>query len=107
MSTTVFLLIAFVIVASTTLIVLLDGPKAKRRDDRDAAKSEDLKKNPALLFKSQQPAELQVGEDEEAEHHPGSRPMPRPTRNIQRVSCKPDVWVIYQKERSHEPRSND
>ena len=67
MSTTIFLLIAFVIVASTTLIVLLDGPKAKRRDDRDAAKSEDLKKNPALLDKSQQPAELQVGENEEAE----------------------------------------
>jgi hypothetical protein len=67
MSTTVFLLIALMILAGVTLLVILDGPKRKRRDDRDAAKTVDIGKNPALLYKSQQPAELQVGEDEEAE----------------------------------------
>lgn len=66
MSTTVFLVIAFAIVAAVTLFVILDGPKVKRRDDRDAAKADEIEANPARLYKSQQAAELQVGEDREA-----------------------------------------
>ena len=66
MTTAVFLVIALIIVVGVSVLVILDGPKFKRRDDRDSAKTEDLKKNPALLYKSQQPAELQVGEDQEA-----------------------------------------
>ena len=66
MSTTVFLIVAFLIIAAVIITVILDGPKGKRRDDRDAVKTEDLKANPALLYKSQQAAELQVGEAREA-----------------------------------------
>ena len=66
MTTTVFFVIALIIVVGVSVLVILDGPKFKRRDDRDSAKTEDLNKNPALLYKSQQPAELQVGEDQES-----------------------------------------
>jgi hypothetical protein len=49
------------------VILLKDGPpQRKRRDDRDAKKSDDIQRNPALEYKMQQPAELQVGEKEEA-----------------------------------------
>lgn len=65
MSTTLFLILAAAILVTVTVIVILDGPKLKRRDDRDAAKSEALEANPARLYKSQQAAELQVGEERE------------------------------------------
>ena len=55
------------IVIGFLVILLKDGPpQRKRRDDRDSKKADDIQRNPALENKTQQAAELQVGEEREA-----------------------------------------
>ena len=66
MSPTIWVILIVTIVAIFSLIILIDrADKRKRRDDRDAVKADDIRRNPDLLDKSQQAAELQVGEDDE------------------------------------------
>lgn len=65
MSQTFIIIMIVVIVGFFSLFILLDNPGRKRKDDRDAKKTEAINQNPNLLFQSQQAAELQVGEDRE------------------------------------------
>ena len=67
MSYTLIIIMVAVILIVFLVILLKDGPpRQMRKDDRDAAKADDIKRDPALLNQSQQAAELQVGEKEEA-----------------------------------------
>jgi hypothetical protein len=66
MTLTMWMILALVIVAIFTLIIIIDrSDKRRRQDDRDAVKADDIRRNPALMDKSQQAAELQVGEADE------------------------------------------
>ena len=66
MGLTTWVILGLTIVAIFCLILFIDRADKKRRlDDRDAVKADDIRKNPGLLDKSQQAAELQVGEDDE------------------------------------------
>ena len=68
MSPTLIIIAVALIVAGFIFILLYDGPsKRKRQDDRDAIKADEINRNPALLDASQQAAELQIGEDLEAQ----------------------------------------
>jgi hypothetical protein len=58
---TVAILIAFIVVTAKNL-----PRRRKRNDERDSYKAADIEDNPALLDHSQQAAELQIGEAEEA-----------------------------------------
>jgi hypothetical protein len=64
-SQTIFIIVAIVLLLAFAIFVLLDRPKGKRFDDRDAKKADEIRENPALVEKSQQAAELQVGENRE------------------------------------------
>ena len=67
MSNTWIIIMIAVILIAFLIILLKDGPpQRKRRDDRDAKKADEIESNPALLDKSQQAAELQIGEKDEA-----------------------------------------
>jgi hypothetical protein len=54
----------------------------KRKDDRDARKSDDIEEYPRSSDETQQPAELQIGEDRERENMSRFEPGPqsRPNR---------------------------
>jgi hypothetical protein len=66
MTLTMWIILALVIVAIFTLLFIIDrSDKKRRQDDRDAVKADDIRRNPALLDKSQQAAELQIGEADE------------------------------------------
>jgi FtsZ-interacting cell division protein ZipA len=66
MNQTLLIILIVAVVAIFSFILLFDGSsKRRRQDDRDADKADDIQKNPALLNRSQQAAELQVGEDRE------------------------------------------
>jgi hypothetical protein len=66
MSPTIWGILIVTIVAIFSLIIIIDrADKKRRQDDRDAVKADDIRKNPGLLDKSQQAAELQIGEDDE------------------------------------------
>ena len=66
MSPTIWIILGVTIVAIFSLIIVIDrADKKRRQDDRDAVKADDIRKNPGLLDKSQQAAELQIGEDDE------------------------------------------
>jgi hypothetical protein len=63
MSPTLILIAVAIIVIGFIFVLLYDGPsKRKRQDDRDSVKADEIERNPALLDRSQQAAELQVGE---------------------------------------------
>jgi hypothetical protein len=66
MTLTMWIIMALVIMAIFTLIFIIDrSDKKRRQDDRDAVKADDIRRNPGLLDKSQQAAELQIGEADE------------------------------------------
>lgn len=66
MTLTMWMILALAIVAIFTLVIVIDrSDKKRRQDDRDAVKADDIRRNPALLDKSQQAAELQLGEADE------------------------------------------
>lgn len=66
MTQTMWIVLFITIVAIFSLVLFIDRSEKKRRqDDRDGAKADDIGRNPALLDKSQQAAELQIGEDDE------------------------------------------
>jgi hypothetical protein len=66
MSQTLWIILIIAVVAIFSFILLFDGSaKRRRQDDRDADKADEIQQNPALLNRSQQAAELQVGEDRE------------------------------------------
>jgi hypothetical protein len=66
MTMTMWMVLALVIREIFTLIFVIDqSEKKKRRDDRDGVKADDIRRNPGLLDKSQQAAELQISEADE------------------------------------------
>jgi flagellar biosynthesis/type III secretory pathway M-ring protein FliF/YscJ len=66
MSNTIWLILMILLVAAFAIFLLIDRPSRERReDDRDAKKAPELSRDPAGGGRSQQAAELQVGEDEE------------------------------------------
>lgn len=66
MNQTLWIILIVAIVAIFSFLLLFDrSAKNRRQDDRDAEKADEIQKNPALLNRSQQAAELQVGEDRE------------------------------------------
>lgn len=66
MGMTSWTVLGLTIVAIFCLILFIDrADKKRRQDDRDAVKADDIRKNPGRLDKSQQAAELQIGEDDE------------------------------------------
>jgi hypothetical protein len=68
MTTELFLVLLTVAILITFIVVTAQNlPRRRRRnDERDTYKAADLERHPALLDKSQQAAELQVGEADEA-----------------------------------------
>jgi hypothetical protein len=66
MNQTLWIILIVAILAIFSFLLLFDrSAKNRRQDDRDADKADEIEKNPALLNRSQQAAELQVGEERE------------------------------------------
>lgn len=66
MTQTMWIMLVVTILAIFSLVIMIDrADKKRRQDDRDAVKADDIRKNPGLLDKSQQAAELQIGEADE------------------------------------------
>jgi hypothetical protein len=87
MSPSIWIILAITIVAIFCLILAIDrSDKKRRQDDRDAVKAEDIGKNPGLMDKSQQAAELQIGEDEEKKQR--SRFQPDAKENKRAIQDK-------------------
>jgi hypothetical protein len=75
MSPIIWIILGVTIIAIFSLILIIDrSDKRRRQDDRDAVKADDIRRNPELLDKSQQAAELQVGEDDEIRQHSRFQP---------------------------------
>jgi hypothetical protein len=84
MSPTVWVILVVAIVAIFSLIIIIDrADKKRRQDDRDAAKADDIRKNPGLLDKSQQAAELQIGEDDERRQRSRFQPDAKESRRTE------------------------
>jgi hypothetical protein len=68
MMTEIFLVILTVAVLVTFIVVTMKNlPRRRNRnDERDTYKAADIERDPALLDKSQQAAELQIAEEDEA-----------------------------------------
>ncbi len=67
MSNTFRVILAVLIAVAFIILLLLDRPGSeRRRDDRDVKKSPELSDEPMGGMRGQQPADLQVGEDEAA-----------------------------------------
>ncbi len=62
----IIVIMVAILIIFTTLLLKDGPPQRKRQDDRDAAKADEIDDNPALLNQSQQAADLQVGEQDEA-----------------------------------------
>jgi hypothetical protein len=84
MSPTVWVILVVTIVAIFSLIIIIDrADKKRRQDDRDAVKADDIRKNPGLLDKSQQAAELQIGEDDERRQRSRFQPDAKESRRTE------------------------
>jgi hypothetical protein len=84
MSLTVWVILVVTIVAIFSLIIIIDrADKKRRQDDRDAVKADDIRKNPGLLDKSQQAAELQIGEDDERRQRSRFQPDAKESRRTE------------------------
>lgn len=68
MSNGIWLAVMILLGVGFILLLLRDSFKSVvlRRDDRDGKKAAELLRNPAAAQNDQQPAELQLGEEEEA-----------------------------------------
>ncbi|MEW6131186.1 MAG: hypothetical protein AB1757_29420 [Acidobacteriota bacterium] len=88
MSQTLIIIMIVAIVVVFSLFILFDNPGRKRKDDRDAKKTEDFIDNPNFLYQSQQPAELQIGEEREVDQlsrfAPDAKPRERGATTIEK-----------------------